>query len=148
MNQYTSLRSGMSTHEATMLSARLSAWHDAMVMHERRLRLGTPGVTCHDECPHAEARILWAEALATFGEGRGAQLFAPRGDVRRRTTGSPIIQGYTCTGSPSANARSSALHRLRLSSTVGALVRRLCIGHDGMRNDGAARHPGRIWAAR
>ena len=68
MNQYTSLRSGISTHEATMLSVRLSAWHDAMVMHERRLRLGTAGVTCHDECPHAEARSLWAEALVTFGE--------------------------------------------------------------------------------
>lgn len=67
MNQYTSLRSGTSTHEATMLSARLSAWHDAMVMHERRLRLGLAGVACHDECPHAEARILWAEALVTFG---------------------------------------------------------------------------------
>ena len=68
MNQYTSLRSGINTHEATMLSARLSAWHDAMVMHERRLRLGLPGATCHDECPHAEARNLWAEALGTFGE--------------------------------------------------------------------------------
>jgi hypothetical protein len=51
-----------------MLSARLSAWHDAMVLHERRLRLGIAGATCHDECPHAHARILWAEALATFGD--------------------------------------------------------------------------------
>lgn len=51
-----------------MLSVRLSAWHDAMVMHERRLRLGSAGATCHDECPHAEARSLWAEALVTFGE--------------------------------------------------------------------------------
>lgn len=66
MNQYASLKSGIGTHEATMLSARLSAWHDAMVLHERRLRLS--GATCHDECPHADARMLWAEALATFGE--------------------------------------------------------------------------------
>ena len=68
MNQYTMLSAGTSTHEATALSARLSAWHDAMVMHERRLRVGTAGAGCHDECPHAEARILWAEALVTFGE--------------------------------------------------------------------------------
>ena len=68
MNQYKMLSSGTSTHEATALSARLSTWHDAMVMHERRLRIGTAGATCHDECPHAEARILWAEALDTFGE--------------------------------------------------------------------------------
>ena len=68
MNPYMKLKSGMSTHEATMLGARLSAWHDAMVMHERRLRLGNAGATCHDECPHAEARMLWAEALVTFGE--------------------------------------------------------------------------------
>jgi hypothetical protein len=67
MNQYTILSSGMSTHEAVALSARLSAWHDAMVMHERRLRLGASGAACHDECPHAEARGLWAEALVMFG---------------------------------------------------------------------------------
>jgi hypothetical protein len=73
MNQYTSLISATSSHEATVLSARLSAWHDAMVMHERRLRLGIAGVACHDECPHAEAPMLWAEALLTFG-GRAHEL--------------------------------------------------------------------------
>jgi hypothetical protein len=67
MNQYTILSSAMGTDEATALSARLSAWHDAMVMHERRLRSGLAGARCHEECPHAEARSLWAEALATFG---------------------------------------------------------------------------------
>jgi hypothetical protein len=67
MNQYTILSSPMSTHEAALLSARLSAWHDAMVMHERRLRSGAGGAVCHEECPHAEARTLWAEALVTFG---------------------------------------------------------------------------------
>ena len=67
MNQYTILSSPMSTHEAALLSARLSAWHDAMVMHERRLRSGAAGAVCHEECPHAEARTLWAEALVTFG---------------------------------------------------------------------------------
>jgi hypothetical protein len=50
------------------LSARLAAWHDAMVAHERRLRTERIGDVCDDECPHVEARTLWAEALATFGE--------------------------------------------------------------------------------
>jgi hypothetical protein len=67
MNPYVMLGSGFGTNEATALSARLSAWHDAMVAHERRLRTGRTGDTCDDECPHAEARALWSEALATFG---------------------------------------------------------------------------------
>jgi len=67
MNPYTILSSGPGTHEATALSARLSAWHDAMVAHERRLRSGVTSDACDDECPHAEARALWAEAMATFG---------------------------------------------------------------------------------
>ena len=67
MNPYTILGSGLGTHEATALSARLSAWHDAMVAHERRLRAGATSDACDDECPHAEARALWPEAVSTFG---------------------------------------------------------------------------------
>ena len=67
MNPYVMLGSGVGTSEATSLSARLAAWHDAMVAHERRLRTGRTSDTCDDECPHVEARTLWAEALATFG---------------------------------------------------------------------------------
>jgi hypothetical protein len=67
MNPYVRLGSGLGTIEATSLSARLSAWHDAMVAHERRLRTGTTRDVCDDECPHAEARALWSEAVATFG---------------------------------------------------------------------------------
>jgi hypothetical protein len=67
MNPYVMLGSGFGTNEATALSARLSAWHDAMVAHERRLRAGRTGDSCDDECPHAEARALWSEAVATFG---------------------------------------------------------------------------------
>jgi hypothetical protein len=67
MNPYTMLSSGLDTHEATVLSARLSAWHDAMVAHERRLRTGIVTDACDDECPHAEARVLWPEAVALFG---------------------------------------------------------------------------------
>jgi hypothetical protein len=67
MTPYTILSSGVGTQEASDLSVRLSAWHDAMVAHERRLRSGVSNDSCDDECPHAEARTLWSEAVATFG---------------------------------------------------------------------------------
>jgi hypothetical protein len=67
MNPYLMLGAGLGTNDATSLSARLSAWHDAMVAHERRLRTGRTSDLCNDECPHAEASALWAEAMATCG---------------------------------------------------------------------------------
>ncbi len=67
MNPYLMLGSALGTNEATSLSARLFAWHDAMVAHERRLRTGKTKDACDDECPHAESPALWSEAVATFG---------------------------------------------------------------------------------
>ena len=67
MNPYVTLGSGIGTAEAALLSIRLTAWHDAMVAHERRLQSGRTADTCDEECPHAEARKLWADAVATFG---------------------------------------------------------------------------------
>jgi hypothetical protein len=67
MNPYLMLGSGLDTNEAAALGVRLSAWHDAMVAHERRLRTGRTSDTCDDECPHAQATVLWSEAVATFG---------------------------------------------------------------------------------
>jgi hypothetical protein len=67
-NPYISIGSGLGTAEAAALSQRLAAWHDAMVMHERRLRTGRTGHECDDECAHVEASALWAEAVATFGD--------------------------------------------------------------------------------
>ena len=67
MNPYEMLGSGLGTNEATLLSARLSAWHDAMVAHERRLRTAGIGDVCDEECPHAEASALWSEAILAFG---------------------------------------------------------------------------------
>jgi len=68
MNPYVMLASGRGESTSTALAARLAAWHDAMVEHERRLRTGRTGDVCDDECPHVEARTLWAEALGAFGE--------------------------------------------------------------------------------
>ena len=97
MNLYAVIGSGVGTADAASLGVRLSAWHDAMVAHERRLRSGQSSDRCDEECPHVDARALWAEALATFGErahdlaflrARGSQ--APRkphsGKAGRRVT--------------------------------------------------------------
>ena len=67
MNPYAILGSGVGTAEAASLCARVTVWHDAMVAHERRLRMGRAGDACDDECPHVEARTLWAEAVTTLG---------------------------------------------------------------------------------
>ncbi|MGE4054093.1 MAG: hypothetical protein AB7F99_04775 [Vicinamibacterales bacterium] len=67
MNLYLVVGSTVGTSEAISLSARLSAWHDAMVSHERLLRSGSSREACDDECPHADARLLWFEALTHFG---------------------------------------------------------------------------------
>ena len=68
MNPYAVLASGCGESRSSAFAARLAAWHDAMVAHERRLGAGRPGDVCDHECPHVEARTLWTEALASFGE--------------------------------------------------------------------------------
>ena len=73
MSPYAFLGSSIGTTEAVALCVRLTAWHDAMVAHERRLRTGRTADACDDECPHEEARTLWTEALATLGS-RAAEL--------------------------------------------------------------------------
>ena len=73
MNPYVRAGLASGTSDAASLAARLSAWHDAAVTHERRLRIGHPGEGCDDECPHAEAGALWSEAIASFG-ARAAEL--------------------------------------------------------------------------
>jgi hypothetical protein len=67
MNLYTMVGSGIGSSEAIALSQRLAAWHDTMVAHERQLRGERVEELCDDECPHAEARALWNEAVETFG---------------------------------------------------------------------------------
>ena len=83
MNPYTILSSGLGSDGAAALGARLSTWHDAMVAHERRLRAGTSDDDCDDECPHAAARILWSEAVASFGT-RAEELTFLRSRARGR----------------------------------------------------------------
>jgi hypothetical protein len=75
MSPYAMLGSSVGTAEAAALCVRLTAWHDAMVAHERRLRTARTTDGCDDECPHDEARSLWAEALVTLGSRAGELTF-------------------------------------------------------------------------
>ena len=67
MSPYAFLGSSVGTAAAAALCVRVTAWHDAMVAHERRLRAARTIDACDDECPHIEARALWSEALTTLG---------------------------------------------------------------------------------
>jgi hypothetical protein len=75
MNPYAIVSSGIGSAEAASLRARLMAWHDAMVAHERRLRSGQTADVCDDECPHVEARTLWAEVSAMLDPGASELAF-------------------------------------------------------------------------
>jgi hypothetical protein len=67
MNPYAIADLASGTAETVSLRARLVAWHDAMVTHERRLRLDPTADLCDDECPHVEATVLWREAAEVLG---------------------------------------------------------------------------------
>lgn len=62
MTIYRRIGHTLATREAVELGERLSAWHDAIVAHERQ-RAGV----CGDECPHILAGPLWREAVRVFG---------------------------------------------------------------------------------
>jgi hypothetical protein len=67
MNPYAIADLASGAAEPASLRARLEAWHDAMVTHERRLRSDPAADLCDDECPHNEATMLWREAAALLG---------------------------------------------------------------------------------
>lgn len=92
MTLYTTLSTGAGTREATELGARLAAWHDAMVSHERRIRAGAASDACDEQCAHAEARALWREALAAFGP-RAHEL----GFLRSRAQAGSTTNGHRTT---------------------------------------------------
>jgi hypothetical protein len=67
MNPYAIASLGTDAADAASLRARLQAWHDAMVTHERRLRADPAADPCDDDCPHVEATALWREAASLLG---------------------------------------------------------------------------------
>lgn len=106
MNPYTMLSSGVGTQEASDLGARLSAWHDAMVAHERRLRTAAADA-CDEECPHAEAPVLWSEALATFGPRAEELIFLRSRAQARRSAGAAGSKGGRVDGADHARRRAA-----------------------------------------
>jgi hypothetical protein len=111
MNLYTIVGSGLGTAEATALSARLATWHDLMVAHERKIRAGRAAAVCDEECPHAEARTLWVEALEIFGE-RAQELTFLRSRATAATESSEELVA-------SSDVRSEAACRRRRSTGAG-----------------------------
>lgn len=67
LNFYVALGARRGSSDAHALAERLAKWHDAMVAHERHLSTGLASMACDEDCPHAQAPALWAEALATYG---------------------------------------------------------------------------------
>jgi hypothetical protein len=109
MSPYASLGSSDGTAEAASLSVRLTAWHDAMVAHERRLRSGRTIDACDEGCPHVEARALWTEALATLGPRAGELTF-----LRSRANGVSLSPEEAVTATPVGSlAAASALRTNR-----------------------------------
>ncbi len=89
MNPYAIVSSGIGSADAASLRARLMAWHDAMVAHERRLRSGQSADACDDECPHVEARTLWAEVSSVLGPRASELAF-----LRSRALDAPAPSGH------------------------------------------------------
>ena len=65
MNTYLMIGEHIGTAEARDLAQQLRGWHDAMVSHLRAA--ARQAATCGDDCPHGEARSLWAVARNVFG---------------------------------------------------------------------------------
>ena len=65
INPYALMGATLGVAGTEPLLRRIAEWHDAMVAHERAARYQP----CDDDCPHAEARQLWADATAMFGRG-------------------------------------------------------------------------------
>ncbi len=96
MNLYTMVGSNVGSAEAAALCMRLAAWHDAMVAHERKLRSRGGDELCDEECPHAEARLLWNEALVTLGaRAHDLSFLRTRALNARASKRSPKRSGYT-----------------------------------------------------
>ena len=117
MNPYAIVGSGVGTTEAASLRARLMAWHDAMVAHERRLRSHQTTDACDDQCPHVEARGLWAEVSARLGPRASELTF-----LRSRALGASPSHQLVESAKPvsreeDSDHRSSDTHVLRRSES-------------------------------
>ena len=108
MNPYGIVGSGLGTTEAASLRTRLMAWHDAMVAHERRLRSGKTTDACDDQCPHVDARALWAEVSAMLGRRANELTF-----LRSRALGTSGSSDRRIASAKSASSEADSDHRSR-----------------------------------
>ena len=116
MNPYGIVGSGIGTPEAASLRARLMAWHDAMVAHERRLRSGHTTDVCDEHCPHVDARTLWAKASAMLGP-RASELTFLRSRALGASASSDQLTESAKTGAP---VRSSRAERTASATRKGS----------------------------
>jgi hypothetical protein len=94
MSPYAILAASIGTPEAASLCARLTSWHDAMVAHERRLRMRHESDACDDDCPHVAARALWCEVVALFGARADRLSFLrSRAAARAPMAALPLLSG-------------------------------------------------------
>jgi hypothetical protein len=115
MNPYGIVGSGIGTPDAASLRARLMAWHDAMVAHERRLRSGQTSDSCGDECPHVEARALWAEVSAMLGPRANDLTF-----LRSRAMGASVVSDQLATSANSVSQEADTERRSRATRKAAA----------------------------
>ena len=115
MNPYGIVGSGIASSEAASLRARLMAWHDAMVAHERRLRSEQTNDSCDDECPHVEARTLWAEATAMLGPRANELTF-----LRSRANGVSARSDQLMVSAKSVSPEADTEHRVRAPRVTSA----------------------------
>jgi hypothetical protein len=115
MNPYGIVSSGNGTPDAALLQARLIAWHDAMVAHERRLRSGQTTDVCDDECPHVEARTLWAEAMAMLGPRANELTF-----LRSRALGASASSDRLLEPAKTSPQEAGGMRRSETASAISA----------------------------
>ena len=113
MNPYAIVGSGIGTPEAASLRARLMAWHDAMVAHERRLRSAQTTDVCDDECPHVDARALWAETTALLGARANELTF-----LRSRALGTSASSDRLVESAKTVPHGADTAHRSRVTREI------------------------------
>jgi hypothetical protein len=93
LNPYTSLGNAVGSSPAIDLAQRLAAWHDAMVLHQRRSG-AFRGRSCDHGCPHAQAGALWVEALDVYGErAHGLGFLRTHGELGLRRAARSAAEG-------------------------------------------------------
>ena len=89
MNMYRVLCDRTGTNDARELAQRLVEWHDAMVKHLRLIGSRTTEA-CTDDCPHTDARVLWAAARDILGASARQFGFLRFHGERRQASTRPV----------------------------------------------------------